>query len=127
MKNLVAKLVIALVVLSGIPTLGLAKTASFSEVITENSAIEAGGFRIYANHNVVHEIFLNRGSAEIILEGDGDTDLDLYVYDNTGMIGRSECRCDSERIPLNIYQSGNFRVQVVNRGNTYNDYYLYVR
>ncbi len=127
MKKIFAKLVIALVVLSGIPTLGLAKTASLSEVITENSAIEAGTFRLYANRHVVHDVFLNTGFAEIILEGDGDTDLDLYVYDNNGLIGRSECRCDSERIPLNIYQSGNFRVQVVNRGNTYNDYSLYVR
>ncbi len=127
MNKLFAKLVIALVVLGGIPNFGFAKTSSLAETITENSTSNIGSFRIYGNRYVIHEVFLNRGYANIILEGDGDTDLDLYVYDNTGMIAKSECTCDSEEIPLTIYRSGYFKVKVLNRGKVYNDYYLTVR
>lgn len=127
MNKLFAKFVIALVILGGIPSFGLAKTSPLFETITENSTTNAGRFRLYANSYVFHDVFLNRGYATIVLEGDGDTDLDLYVYNNTGLIAKSECSCDYEEIHLNIHQSGYFKVQVVNRGKVYNDYSLYVR
>ncbi|HMS43465.1 MAG TPA: hypothetical protein PKE69_24765 [Pyrinomonadaceae bacterium] len=128
MKNLMAKLVIALVVLSGIPDLGLAKTSPLVETITENSTTKFGSFRLSSNSYRIHNIPLNRGSADIILEGDGDTDLDLYVYDdNNNFIGKSECGCDYETISLQIYRSTIFKVKVVNRGDVYNDYTLTVR
>ena len=128
MKNLVAKLVIALVILSGIPALGLAKTSPLVETITENSMTNFGSFRLSANSYRIHNIRLNRGSADIILEGDGSTDLDLYVYDdNNNFIGKSECGCDYESLSLTIYRTTIFKVKVVNRGSVYNDYTLTVR
>lgn len=128
MKNLVTKLFIALAVLVAVPSFGLANTNSLTESITENARTNFGGFRLSANSYRIHNIRLNRGSADIILEGDGDTDLDLYVYDdNNNFIAKSECVCDSERISLTIYRTSIFKVKVFNRGSVYNDYYLTVR
>lgn len=75
----------------------------------------------------LHRVFLNRGHADIYLSGDGDTDLDLYVYDSGGNeVGRRVGRSDDESMGINIYRSGWFTVKVVNLGRVYNNYQLWV-
>ena len=63
--------------------------------------------------------------AEILVSGDGDTDLDLYVYDSNGNLIASDTDysddCYVSWIPR---WTGSFIVQVVNRGRVYNRYVM---
>ncbi|HEX3102424.1 MAG TPA: hypothetical protein VHQ01_11555 [Pyrinomonadaceae bacterium] len=127
MKKLVANLFIALVVLGGIPSFGLAAVESSNDA-TADSVIDAGYYRVPANSVQTHRVFLNAGSAVISISGDGDTDLDMYVYDGNGnIVVRSESNYDDEAAYLTVYRTGYFFVKVVNRGNVYNDYAIVVR
>lgn len=125
MKKLVAKLFIVLVVLVGVPSIGLAKTNSFPETVLESSMQET--FRVGPRSFRIHSVFLKRGEYRFILSGDGDTDLDLQIFDDTGLIGRSENRGDDEVLTITVRRPTTFAVKVINYGYTYNDYVLYYR
>jgi hypothetical protein len=63
--------------------------------------------------------------AEIAISGDGDTDLDLYVYDsNNNLIASSEDYSDDCYVSWVPRWTGNFSIRVVNRGNVFNRYQL---
>lgn len=61
--------------------------------------------------------------AEVIVVGDGDTDLDLYVYDANGNLIASDSdytdQCVCRWVPS---WTGAFVIRIVNRGAVYNDY-----
>lgn len=63
--------------------------------------------------------------AEVGIIGDGDTDLDLYVYDNNGNLIESDDDysgdCYVSWVPR---RTGTFVIKVVNRGKVYNNYTL---
>lgn len=121
MKNLLAKLFVALFVLVGSPAFSVAKAASTVAFIRGRCG--SCGNRVQARRYATHSVYLNRGHVHVTLTGDGDTDLDLYVYDLHGhLIERQEGNSDKEVACLNVYRSGYFIVKVVNRGGVYNDY-----
>jgi hypothetical protein len=61
--------------------------------------------------------------AEFAISGDGDTDLDLYVYDsNNNLIASSEDYSDDCYVSWVPRWTGNFIIKIVNRGNVYNRY-----
>ena len=61
--------------------------------------------------------------AEIVVSGDGDTDLDLYVYDENGNLGVSDTDyTDDCYVRFYPKWTGYFRVKIVNRGGVYNNY-----
>ena len=64
-------------------------------------------------------------STLITLRGDGDTDLDLYIYDENGNLVDVDNdytdRCVCEVVPK---WTGRFTIKVVNRGRVYNRYTL---
>ncbi|MCH2174471.1 MAG: hypothetical protein MK193_01945 [Lentisphaeria bacterium] len=63
--------------------------------------------------------------AWIYVSGDGDTDLDLYVYDENGnRIGEDEDGTDECLVRFNPIWTGPFTIRVKNRGNIYNAYKL---
>ena len=63
--------------------------------------------------------------AEIFVSGDGDTDLDLYVYDSNGNLIESDTDytddCYVSWVPR---WTGSFIVKIVNRGRVYNRYVM---
>lgn len=63
--------------------------------------------------------------AEILVSGDGDTDLDLYVYDTNGNLIESDTDytddCYVRWVPR---WTGSFIVKIVNRGRVYNRYVM---
>lgn len=67
--------------------------------------------------------FIEGQLAEIAVKGDGDTDLDLYVYDSNGHLIAQDAdytdRCYVSWVPA---WTGRFTVKVVNRGPVYNRY-----
>jgi hypothetical protein len=69
--------------------------------------------------------FIANYLAEIAVSGDGDTDLDLYVYDSNGNLIVSDTdysdECYVNWVPR---WTGRFIVKVVNRGPLYNRYVI---
>ena len=62
-------------------------------------------------------------NAIISLSGDGDTDLDLYVYDENGNLVASDTSGkDDCRVRFFPKTTGNFKIKVKNLGNVYNRY-----
>ena len=61
--------------------------------------------------------------AEIVVSGDGDTDLDLYVYDENGNLITSDTDyTDDCYVRFCPRWTGLFRIKIVNRGGVYNRY-----
>lgn len=69
--------------------------------------------------------FVANQLAEILVSGDGDTDLDLYVYDSNGNLIEKDIDysddCYVRWIPK---WTGRYIVKIVNRGPLYNRYVL---
>jgi hypothetical protein len=63
--------------------------------------------------------------ASIAVSGDGDTDLDLYVYDENGNLIDKDTDYSDDCI-VNFFPkwTGKFIIKVVNRGNVYNNYVI---
>ncbi len=69
--------------------------------------------------------FIANELAEILVSGDGDTDLDLYVYDSNGnLIAKDEDYTDDCYVRWVPAWTGRFIVKIVNRGPVYNRYAL---
>ena len=62
-------------------------------------------------------------SATVAISGDGDTDLDLYVYDDNGnLIGADTDESDDCIVRFHPRWSGMFRIEVRNLGRVWNNY-----
>lgn len=83
------------------------------------SSVNAGGSDIY-------NISFRAGELAIVtVIGDGDTDLDLYVYDNNGNLIDSDTDYSDDCVcTWTPRWTGNFRIKIVNRGRVYNSYVL---
>ena len=63
--------------------------------------------------------------AEVAAIGDGDTDLDLYIYDSNGnLIAKDDDYTDRCYVSWVPRWTGNYIVKVVNRGGVYNNFIL---
>ncbi|GHV03120.1 hypothetical protein FACS189485_05410 [Spirochaetia bacterium] len=70
-------------------------------------------------------VFRANERAEIGVSGDGDTDLDLYIYDSNGnLIVYDEDPSDDCYVTWVPKWTGEFTVRVVNLGRVYNQYVL---
>ena len=80
--------------------------------------------RVYAHSYIQYvQAFYANQIAEVSVVGDGDTDLDLYIYDENGNLIVSDTdytdRCYVRFCPR---WTGNFLVRIVNRGGVYNNF-----
>jgi hypothetical protein len=83
-----------------------------------------GEYRVLANSidSYIVKFYANE-PATVALSGDGDTDLDLYVFDENGnLIDKDVDYSDDCIVTWNPRWTGNFIIKVVNRGNVYNHY-----
>ena len=109
-------------------------TALIAQVQEENSGSHRGAVNgpsrtvEYVNGNSVdtYQISFVAGYlAEILVSGDGDTDLDLYVYDSNGhLIAQDADYSDDCYVSWVPAWTGRYVVKVVNRGPVYNKYVL---
>jgi hypothetical protein len=85
-----------------------------------------GVTKIMAGYTDVYVVEYRGGElAEIAISGDGDTDLDIYVYDENGnFIGSDTGSQDTGYVSWYPKWTGPFRVEVVNRGSVYNQYVM---
>ena len=66
--------------------------------------------------------------AEVAISGNGNTDLDLYVYDENGNeVCRSVEVWDEEYCSFNPIWTGGFRIVVVNYGSSANTYQMWIQ
>lgn len=74
----------------------------------------------------VYRISFRAGQTAIVtVIGDGDTDLDLYVYDENGnLIDKDVDYSDDCVVTFTPRWTGVFVIKVVNRGNVYNSYVM---
>lgn len=62
----------------------------------------------------------------VIVNGDGDTDLDLYVYDENGnLMGKDIDYSDYCVVSWTPRWTGPFTIKIKNRGSVYNRYKIY--
>ena len=61
----------------------------------------------------------------VALKGDGDTDLDVYVYNSQGaLVAYDSDFSDLCAVRFWALRGGTYRIVVVNRGNVYNRYVM---
>jgi len=67
--------------------------------------------------------FQGRKKASVAVVGDGETDLDMYIYDEAGkLVGLSDTGWDDELMYWKVNAATKYRVEVRNVGSVYNDY-----
>lgn len=99
--------------------------------IPEETRGAVGGPKRAANHVYAHGTdyytikFWAHELAEILVSGDGDTDLDIYVYDENGNFITSDADyTDDCYVRFYPAWTGPFRLKIVNRGGVYNNYVI---
>ena len=82
--------------------------------------------RVNAGSTDVYNMSFRGGeNATVIVSGDGDTDLDLYVYDNNGnLIAYDNDGTDDCVVSFTPRWTGNFKIKIKNLGRVYNQYVL---
>ena len=72
-------------------------------------------------------VWASRGQTQVVVNGDGDTDLDCWVYDRFGnLLGRDTDGTDLCIIDFRNPSSGNLTILIRNLGAVYNNYELTV-
>lgn len=109
--------------------LALANSAQISNSDNHRGLLGGPGRRVdrvAANSTDTYILAFKYGvPAEIFVSGDGDTDLDLYVYDENGnLIAHDDDYSDDCYVCWTPAWTGNFVVKIVNRGTVYNQYVL---
>lgn len=82
--------------------------------------------RVLAKDYDIYNISFRGGEPALVMViGDGDTDLDLYVYDSNGnLVAYDDDYSDNCVCTWTPRWTGKFRIKIVNRGNVYNRYVL---
>ena len=77
------------------------------------------------SYDLYHHTFRGDEGATVICIGDGDTDLDLYIYDeNYNLIAKDDDYTDDCVCTFRPYWTGTFYIKIVNRGRIANRYLL---
>lgn len=101
---------------------------SKTETITRGRVGGPGQTRSSVNGNSTDTYkisFIANEYAEILVSGDGDTDLDLYVYDSNGnLIEKDDDYTDDCYVRWVPSWTGSFTVKIINRGPIYNNYVM---
>ncbi|OQX98797.1 MAG: hypothetical protein B6I24_04340 [Bacteroidetes bacterium 4572_128] len=85
------------------------------------------GYKTVAGYSYVYYwvTFYGGSLAEVAVVGDGDTDLDLYIYDENGnLIVRDTSYGDNCYTSWRPNWTGSFKIKVRNRGSLYNKFFI---
>lgn len=102
--------------------------ATFGNALVAGSGYKIGSENVKAYDSDIYSFrFVGGYQAGAYLSGDGDTDLDLYIYDQNGnQVCSSTSSGDDEYCIWNPIWTGPFKVVVKNRGGISNNYVLKV-
>lgn len=104
--------------------------AMFAAASTANAGACGGPIRkqdaVCAYSTDTYTIRFHAGElARVTVEGDGDTQLDLYVYDENGNLIDSDVGPGDDCVAtFRPKWTGVFKIKIVNRGRVYNQYWL---
>lgn len=86
----------------------------------------SGYYRLHAGCHTDFVCAFKKGvTATVVVSGDGDTDLDLYVYDENGrFIARDSDYSDDCIVTWVPRWTGNYTIRIVNRGSVWNDFVI---
>jgi hypothetical protein len=98
-----------------VTTLAVASTAAFERYLS----------RVSAGHSDTWTRTLGSGYHRVVVDGDDDTDLDLFVYDASGNVLAYDNDA-TDYCVVRWYQSyrGTVRIVIFNLGSVYNEYEL---
>jgi hypothetical protein len=83
--------------------------------------------RVDAGETNIHRVWTRSGNSRVVVDGDGDTDLDCYVYDRSGnMIGFDNDITDYCIVAITQRRGGEIVIEIENLGTVYNQYRLHV-
>jgi hypothetical protein len=101
-----------------IATSALAPVANASPVGGSQFAVH----RLAAHSSQVFNVNFWAGErGQITVRGDGDTRLELRVYDASGLVA-SDSGFGYLAVSWNTVRTGSFRIEVINHGSVYNQY-----
>lgn len=110
----------ALLAMADKVTVSSATRGSASGAISQSDCVNANSTDVYTIR------FVGQQTAEVLVIGDGDTDLDLYIYDSNGnLIEKDDDYTDSCYCSWTPKWTGPFKVKIMNRGGVCNYYTLY--
>ena len=89
----------------------------------------SGVRRVNARSTMIfHETFRAGEIATVSIAGDGDTDLDIYVFDANGnLITRAIGLSDRETVSFMPVVTSTFRIEVRNLGKVWNEFAIVMR
>lgn len=110
----------------------LALIAKASETQSKRAPVSGKSYNrtsVNGNGTDVYTVsFIAGQTAVVTVVGDGDTDLDLYVYDSNGnLIVKDDDYTDNCVVSWTPKWTGKFKIKVVNRGPVYNRYIIRMR
>lgn len=110
----------SLTMLAATLALGLAGTAQAGDPTGANYGEDI----VQALDTASHEVLFAAGeTAAVYVSGDGDTDLDLYVYDANGnLVCSDEDETDEMLCVWTPRRTQAYRVEITNLGDVYNAY-----
>ena len=112
-----SKILCSLVLAGMVTVLGSVQAGSVSGRSTTFERVEAN------TTDVFKRTFFGGESATVSVIGDGDTDLDVYVYDeNNNLIAKDDGPTDNCFVRWTPKWTGKFTIRVVNRGRVFNRY-----
>ena len=110
--------ILAIAVIAGISSL-VAQAGALGGEQVSNTVVKAHSTDRYTIYFKSGEI------GQVFVKGDGDTDLDLYVYDENGnLIASDTDSSDTCLVRFCPKWTGKFIIRVVNLGGVYNRYRL---
>lgn len=116
-RSRVAAVVMSTVLIMPASVSGLADSTRGYQI--HRDIVEAKSYDVYT------VVFRGREVARIAVKGDGDTDLDLYIFDADGnLVVSDEDYSDTCAVSWTPPWTGRFTIKVVNRGNVYNEYMI---
>jgi hypothetical protein len=79
--------------------------------------------RVLAFATDTWRVWTPAGDTRVVVEGDGDTDLDCWVYDRFGrLLGQDVDGTDLCIVRFRNLSSGELTIRIRNLGDVYNDY-----
>lgn len=102
----------------------LQMVAPFPAAADPMGGAQRGTHRVAAYSSRTFDVACNGGELTAVsVRGDGDTDLDLFVYDGRGVLVASDTD-GSDRCLVSFYAitGGTFRIVVRNFGDVYNEF-----
>lgn len=84
--------------------------------------------RVEARSTDTWTVWVTGGASRVVVDGDGDTDLDCYVYDSSGRrLGADDDTTDYCIVDVYSPTSDRLTIRIRNLGDVYNQYSLSVR